>query len=400
MLESSPFDAHYPLVASRSVGKYGASKGWRRNRLRTASGFTLDAIGLDSAARGAKVDEDRPDFIILDDLDNDADSIATIEKKIRALTKKIIPARSADAAFLAVQNVVHPDGIFARLAGISKFDADFLTDRIVSGPHPAIVGFQYEEYEEDGRKKWRITGGEPTWAGQNLDDCQVQLNEMGLSAFLSECQHEVADARPGTLVFPMFSVEKHVTKAHPVAWRDAKWRVVGVDPGGTDPTAIVPIAVYQRRQSAQLFYHQPWEFYRRDGASTEDVIAYLAKIDREAPIDAVMVDTAGGELALNSIKGYGFRAYPAIKTRSAIKQLIAPLYENQTLTIYEGCKNSIAEHWGYRVKPATDPIDGSKFDTDTPVDHHGDAMDARRYAIVAVLRGMLNESREVRVVYR
>jgi len=38
------------------------SKGWRRNRLRTASGFTIVAIGLDTAARGVKLDEDRPDL--------------------------------------------------------------------------------------------------------------------------------------------------------------------------------------------------------------------------------------------------------------------------------------------------------------------------------------------------
>jgi hypothetical protein len=48
----------------RELNKYGSSKGWRRNQIRTSDGFKVDAIGLDTAARGFKIDEDRPDFIV------------------------------------------------------------------------------------------------------------------------------------------------------------------------------------------------------------------------------------------------------------------------------------------------------------------------------------------------
>jgi len=64
-LLESPILAEYdPLLADRAVGKYGKPRAWRRNRLRTASGLTIDAMGLDTARRGAKVEEARPDVMV------------------------------------------------------------------------------------------------------------------------------------------------------------------------------------------------------------------------------------------------------------------------------------------------------------------------------------------------
>lgn len=36
----------------RSLNVYGHSKGWRRNQLRAENGFNVEALGLDTAARG------------------------------------------------------------------------------------------------------------------------------------------------------------------------------------------------------------------------------------------------------------------------------------------------------------------------------------------------------------
>lgn len=102
MFESPRFAVIYPKAASRKLSRYGHSRGWRRNRLRTASGFTIDAIGLDTAARGAKMEEDRPDVMILDDLDEENDDKRAVDKKIRALTRKLLPAGSDDLAVLEI----------------------------------------------------------------------------------------------------------------------------------------------------------------------------------------------------------------------------------------------------------------------------------------------------------
>jgi predicted phage terminase large subunit-like protein len=187
MLESKEIEYWYPELANRRLGKYGTSRGWRRNRLRTASGLTIDAVGMDTAARGLKLEEDRPDMIIVDDIDEEGDTRETTLKKVRRLTHAILPAGSDDAAELFIQNLILPEGIFARLAGLASEQADFLHGRTVSGPHPAIRDMTYEVIDHVPI----ITGGDPTWADMDIDRCQELLNTIGLAAFLSECQHEV-----------------------------------------------------------------------------------------------------------------------------------------------------------------------------------------------------------------
>lgn len=184
MLEKREVEIYYPELSQRLVGKYGSSKGWRRNRLRTESGLTIDSLGLDTGSRGVKIDDARPDFIIFDDVDDLHDAIGITNKKVEIITKSILPAGSVDCAVLFIQNLIHPESIASKLA---DGRADFLLDRLVSGPHPAIDGLTYEQREG----KFFITGGTPTWEGQDLETCQAQINTWGLSAFLQEAQHEV-----------------------------------------------------------------------------------------------------------------------------------------------------------------------------------------------------------------
>ncbi len=184
LLENNTLSRYYPKLASRALSKYGSSKGWRRERLRTAAGMTVDAMGLDTAGRGAKVEDARPDLIILDDIDDKYDSAVLTLKKMGIISSSILAAGSVDEAVLFVQNVIHPDSIASRLV---DGRADILADRILSGPFKAIDGFQYTS--SAGRTL--ITGGTPTWLGQDLDICQSAINTWGLTAFLQESQHEV-----------------------------------------------------------------------------------------------------------------------------------------------------------------------------------------------------------------
>lgn len=234
LLESATFARHYPEAAQRRVGKYGNSQGWRRNRLRTASGFTLDALGLDTAARGAKVDDDRPDLLVFDDIDGRHDTPPAVTKKITTLTESILSARAAHAAVVFAQNLVHRHGIVARLA---DGRADFLADRAVSGPHPALID---AEYVHDG-EKWRITGGVPTWASMPIPVLQSILDTIGKRAFERELQHNVKDAE-GALW----------TQATIDRFRDTRRTrdevrltrvVVGVDPPGSSRGAECGIVV-------------------------------------------------------------------------------------------------------------------------------------------------------------
>ena len=194
-LESSTVERYYPAHARRLLSKFGSSRGWRRNRIRTAGGFTLDALGLDVAARGVKMEDQRPDFIVFDDLDELHDSPHATKKKIATLTKSLLPAGSKDVAVMGIQNLIIPHGVFSQL---SDGRAPFLVKRRVSGPHPAIRKMKTKVKTVKGKRMAVITGGTPVWGGQDLRACQDLMDLIGLPAFQQECQHQVQE-REGTL---------------------------------------------------------------------------------------------------------------------------------------------------------------------------------------------------------
>lgn len=218
----------------RAVNRYGASKGWRRDQLRTAHGYNVAAFGLDVAARGVRLDNYRPDLIILDDIDSRHDTEATTEKKIQTITQSLMPAGSTDCAILFVQNMVHRGGVMAQVVGNK---ADFLANREPPIVEPAVIDLQYVgEQQPDGTYRYRVTGGTPTWAGQDLAVCEHQINTWGPSAFLREAQQQV-DEEEGGLWNREILKRARVTK-HPPLTRI----VVAVDPNtseGNDEAGII-----------------------------------------------------------------------------------------------------------------------------------------------------------------
>lgn len=194
------FARQFPAMATAKVDDGNHSLGWRATRLYTSDDYIMDAIGLDTATRGAKVDFQRPDFMVPDDLDSPRDSALVIEKNIQTLTRDILPAGSDDLAVLGLQNLIHKNGIFARIA---DGRADFLRRRKISGgaPIPALRQFSYTE-NDDGTY---TVAGVPTWeAGLGLEACQREMNRIGPTAFRLECQHDVNLPVEGAL-FPMWS---------------------------------------------------------------------------------------------------------------------------------------------------------------------------------------------------
>jgi hypothetical protein len=284
LLESQSFGAHYPDVADRKLGKFGNSQGWRRNRLRTKSGFTLDAIGLDTAARGVKVDEHRPDFLIFDDIDGLHDSPGTTDRKIKTITQSLLPARARHAAVLVVQNLIHETGIVARLASTDpETRADFLADRIVSGPHPAIEGLVTEAKPDGG---YRIVAGIPTWPSLTIDDLQRDMDEVGLSAFLQEKQHDV-DQIEGSMF-------QHLQYRR-IAWSDLpalERTVVAVDPAVTDTDQSDAHGIQADALGVDGTIYRLFSWEQRSSPEQTVVLAVRKAIELKA--DTVVIETDQG----------------------------------------------------------------------------------------------------------
>lgn len=174
-----------------AVGVTNQNKAWSQTKLTTENGFHVVGVGLQSRSlRGIKRDQYRPDLIVFDDLDNVDDTPERVQKMIGHLLNTILPAGSTDVAVLGIQNLIHDNGIFAKLA---RDEADFLLDRQQGQPIPAVLGLEVEERQNaHGRTMYVITGGEPTWpGGQSLETCQAQINRWGYRTFLREAQHDV-----------------------------------------------------------------------------------------------------------------------------------------------------------------------------------------------------------------
>lgn len=179
----------------RALNKYQQSRGWTQQIVRAANGFNVVSLGLDAASRGIKLDQYRPDLIILDDIDDKHDSQELTQKKIETLTESVLPTGAPECVILFIQNMIRRDSIAARLA---DGRADFLLDREPATVEPAIEGLAFERVlAADGTPHYRITAGTPTWEGQDLATAEYQLNTWGRLAFLREAQHQVKDVENG-----------------------------------------------------------------------------------------------------------------------------------------------------------------------------------------------------------
>lgn len=279
---------HYPAVGRRGMTKYHVSEGWRRDRIVTASGFVVDALGLDTAARGVKWGNERPDLFIVDDIDDPLDTAKTTEKNVTMLTQSLLPAGAPHAAVVVIQNLIHKNGIVARLA---DGRADFLGERKVSGPHPAVID---PEFVNEGGT-WRIASGVSTWAAMTLAKLSDVLNRIGLRAFKRELQHEVNDAE-GAL-WSQDVIDEH-READGVPDGIALARVViGVDPPGA--TAECGIVGVGRGTNKRGYVLGDWS---RVGAPNAWGIAVVAAYD-SLHADAVVVETNfGGPMATQVIR--------------------------------------------------------------------------------------------------
>jgi hypothetical protein len=238
-------------------------------------------------------------------------------------------------------------------------------------------------------RSWTVT----TYENPFIDPQELEAARAGMSdqAFRQEYLAEF-EAAETDLVFPEFSVNTHVRPA-PCEWEQTKWRIAGVDLGGGDPTAIVPIGVTPNER-----IHQFGEFYRRGDVAVDDLAEYLYDWHNRAPFNAIVVDPSAKAIP-ESLRRLGLPVFPANNARGEGLEVVRWVLGSGRFSIDPSCRNSIAEFPGYRWAKRRDAV-GERYATSTPVDHHADAMDARRYALMALQQGVMRQSTIQRAVYR
>lgn len=240
MLESDNVARYAPNIGKPKVSSNG-NRTWNRKMVSTMTGFTVEAIGLDKAVRGQKIDWARPDLIVFDDIDEVHDSENTTAKKEEIITSSIVPAGSTNCAVLFVQNLIHSNSIASRLAKKPNElgAAHYLMSRVVSGPYKAVEGLRYEQQQDGDVWRWVIVEGESLWKGYDIAICEDELNRVGPAAYERESQNDVDGDEPNAL---MSAADFDRTRITPDRLPDLVRVAVAVDPpGGATECGIVAV---------------------------------------------------------------------------------------------------------------------------------------------------------------
>lgn len=176
-------------------------------------------------------------------------------------------------------------------------------------------------------------------------------------------------ARPEGLVYQDFDPGKHVVKPFeiPASWR----RVIGVDFGYNNPTAAVWLAI-----SPDGVVYAYREYYQRNKLPEESgkEIKQLSKEDR---IELVACDPS--EPA--AIERYRRLGLPARAGYNAVKEgieAVIALMKSNRFFVFRGLVNLLDEIENYRWAEKQEQL------KDEPVKEYDHAVDALRYAIMAI----------------
>lgn len=206
MLLSSSIGQHYPGMAQpevKEVGNRKVTSAWNRTQLTTADGWTLQSFSLLASLRGVGLEEYRPDFIWITDIDDENDSIGMVDSLENALSSSVLATMASDCMVIFDQNLIHRNSVLNRIYTRKK---DALSDRVTVGPVPAVYNPSYERRNEH----WYVTSGKPSWpGGMPLLECESKLNLWGMQTWEREAQHNInlpyADS-----VYKMWAETHHV----------------------------------------------------------------------------------------------------------------------------------------------------------------------------------------------
>lgn len=188
MLHNPRVMAVCPPLGRVKKNEMGHSRGWTATYIHTEAGYVFHFLGIEQGMAGANIDGVRPTFIQPDDIDSRTDSPLMTERKYRALTLEILPARQADTLIYWAQNIISRYSVRYR---IEKQHVAVLTNRKPTRPIPAVRGLKIERSLIDGIWREKVVDGRCTWRVWNLQRVQDEVDTYGLVAFLREMQHEV-----------------------------------------------------------------------------------------------------------------------------------------------------------------------------------------------------------------
>ena len=192
-LEDPRLLAQYPHLRPQTSVHRNMSTNWSADRLVTAEGQVVEFISILGNARGFNTEEGRRiDLIVIDDIDDQKDSVDVTEKKLDILASNILGAGDDQTDVVMLQNLIHRTSICTRLR---DNNAGILVNRHFVGPFPMCAVVQYAEEkiigDETGAKRYVLTDFQPFDPATSADYVASLLNRLGPKTFLRECQQDL-----------------------------------------------------------------------------------------------------------------------------------------------------------------------------------------------------------------
>jgi hypothetical protein len=206
LLSSSKILEYYPALQQVKEGLAGQSKGWTRDFIYTKAGYVFHFISLDEGIAGANIDTVRPTLIIPDDVDDREASAVISENRMRVLTRAVLPTRQHNTLVFWAQNLINRHTV---LYAIWTGKQRVLALRANTQPVPAFLNLEVQLQTHNGIPRDVIISGTPTWPWYDLKRAQEEIDNIGLDAFLSECQHDVDQDRADAVV-PEYDDSVHI----------------------------------------------------------------------------------------------------------------------------------------------------------------------------------------------
>ena len=286
---------------------------------------------------------------------------------------------------------------------------------IFSTSHPGIgaTGAFHDEWAREDSSARKLFYGRGTRPDRQDDWYEGERGKPGMGDHAMAAYHprspdEAFSAAEGLLFAAEFDRERNV-RPFVGPWDACRWRVAAIDVGGQDPTAISAIGINQnfigpltdindalRPEFERMTMHVYGQYYKRGeaAASLQEIDRYLRLIGGPQELSLLPVDAGAGTASLvGSLQGMGYRAVAAVKGRRQAFGMMGQMLQSGRLTIEPTCTPLINEILTTFHKERRDMSVGSgEMPLVTPANHHADAIDTVKDAIMTVLFAMPDES--------
>lgn len=176
----------YNQLYAYDFGEQHNSGSWETGDFSTRSGIRFMSIGRDQSPRGARKNEKRPNYAVIDDIDDDI--IVNNQRRVKEIVDRILGAlyfalSIKGSRVVVAGNRIHPQGILAHLVGDTK-EGMPKREGIY---HSKVFATENAKHE----KLLPEEGGQPAWKERyTIEELKAKMRTAGILMSKREFYHE------------------------------------------------------------------------------------------------------------------------------------------------------------------------------------------------------------------